>query len=727
MHDFGEMAGNSAAGRLSAACAGVLAWLAEQITSLFAIERPQFVLWTPVLLGIGIALYFALPAEPVHAAGLVVLTCCAWVGWRGRGLERIAGFVALLIVLGFCAAQWRTAWQAAPIITKTTGPVSITGTVLKIEERRRDLRLLLAPSAIGRNTGEALPARIRLTVKRAVSGDRADDRAQATAALPVAVGNHIHLRGVLMPPPAPVRPGGFDYGRMLWFDRIGGIGYAVSHPETVSPPDSASRGFTMQAGIWLADKRLRIARHVRARLDGEVGAVAAALMTGDRAAIPDSVTTALRDSGLAHLLAISGLHMGLLAGTIFFALRGGLALIPPIALYFPIKKWAALVALVGAFGYLLISGGSVPTQRAFLMSALVLLAVLCDRTALSMRTVAFAASLILLLTPEALLQVGFQMSFAAVIALIAVYERLGPRLRSNASHGPTRRVAGFFLAIGLTSLVAGLATAPFAIFHFHRFADYGLIGNLLAMPLVSCWIMPSAVLAFILMPFGLDGPVLDLMGWGIEIMLRCAQMVADWPGAVTTAPALPKVALIVTVLGGLWLCLWRGGWRWAGLAALPLALLLGVLLNGRADLLIDATGRNLAVRQPDGELVLVAGRAGAYGPTRWAAAEGRMTLPSAEEAAQCDKLACIVRMRGGYSVAYIKDSRALADDCRSVDIIISQKPVRHCPSATVIVDFFDLWRSGGHALHIGADSAITQRTIAAERGERPWSNGIPQR
>ena len=726
MPDFGEMAGNSATGRLSRACAAVAVRLTAQITRLLAAERPQFILWTPVLLGIGIALYFALPVEPAPAVGLAGLACCMWLCWRGRGPERIAGFVALFIILGFCAAQWRTAWQAAPIIHKTTGPVSITGTILKIEERSSDLRLLLAPSAIGRNGAQAvraLPVRIRVTVKRAAT----DDPARATGVLPFAAGDHIRLRAVLMPPPAPVRPGGFDYGRMLWFDRIGGIGYAVSHPETIAPPDSESRDFTMQPGIWLADLRLRIARHVRARIDGEAGAVAAALMTGDRAAIPEAVTAALRDSGLAHLLAISGLHMGLLAGTIFFALRGGLSLIPRIALYFPIKKWAAVTALAGAFGYLLISGGSVPTQRAFLMSAIVLVAVLCDRTALSMRTVAFAAFLILLLTPEALLQVGFQMSFAAVIALIAVYETLGARLRPHASQGPIRRFVGFFLAIGLTSLVAGLATAPFAIFHFHRFADYGLIANLLAMPLVSCWIMPSAVLAFVLMPFGLDGPILDLMGWGISILLQCAQMVAAWPGAVTTVPDLPQLALITVIAGGLWLCLWRGGWRWAGLAALPVALLIALNSGTRADLMIDADGRELAVRQPGGELVLIAGRQNAYGPTRWAAAEGQTYLMRAEKAAQCDRLACITQMRGGHTVAYIKDSHALVDDCRLADIIISQTPVRHCPSAAVIVDYFDLWRSGGHALYIGKDGAIAQRTVAAERGERPWSNSPSSR
>lgn len=344
-----------------------------------------------------------------------------------------------------------------------------------------------------------------------------------------------------------------------------------------------------------------------------------------------------------------------------------------------------------------------------------------------MRTVAFAAFLILLLTPEALLQVGFQMSFAAVVALIAVYERLGPLLRSNPSQGPLRRLIVFFLAIGLTSLIAGLATAPFAIFHFHRFADYGLVGNLLAMPLVSIWIMPCAVLAFLLMPFGLDGPILDLMGWGITLMLQAAQMVAGWPGAVTTVPALPQLSLILAILGGLWLFLWRGGWRWAGLSAFPAALLIAIFFNDRADLIVDGEGRNLAIRTPDGELSLLAGRAGAYGPMRWAAAEGKAAALRKADAADCDRLGCIAPMRGGYTLAYIRDSRALTDDCRVADIIVSRQPVRHCPSAAMIVDYFDLWRAGAHTLHIRSDGTIMRRTAVAERGDRPWSNNPVQK
>ena len=339
-----------------------------------------------------------------------------------------------------------------------------------------------------------------------------------------------------------------------------------------------------------------------------------------------------------------------------------------------------------------------------------------------MRTVAFAAFLILLLTPEALLQVGFQMSFAAVIALIAVYERLGSRLRPHPSQGLFKRLAVFFLAIGLTSLIAGLATAPFAIFHFHRFADYGLIGNLLAMPLVSVWIMPCAVMAFVLMPFGLDGPILDLMGWGITLMLQAAQMVAAWPGAVTIVPALPQLSLIMVICGGLWLFLWRGRLRWAGLSTIPAALLIAIFFNVQPDLIIDGEGRNLALRMPDGELTLLAGRPGAYGPMRWAVAEGKASALPKADAAQCDRLGCIAPMHGGYTVAYIRDSRALADDCRVADIIISRQPVRHCPSAAMIVDYFDLWRAGAHSLHIRTDGTILRRMMAAERGDRPWSN-----
>ena len=267
---------------------------------------------------------------------------------------------------------------------------------------------------------------------------------------------------------------------------------------------------------------------------------------------------AMRASGLAHLLAISGLHIGLVTGVLFFAIRGILAALEPIALRFAIKKWAALGALLGAFAYLLVTGATVPTQRAFLMAAMVLSAIMLDRTAISMRLVAWAALIVLLIAPESLLGASFQMSFAAVIALVAGYEAVRvPFGRWRAHGGWWRLPLIYLLGVGLTTIIAGSATTPFVIFHFNRFSAFGLAANLLAVPVTALWIMPWATVAYILMPLGLEGVALAPMGWGIEAVIAIAREVAGWPGSVTLVPAMPVSGIALVAAGGLWLCLWR--------------------------------------------------------------------------------------------------------------------------------------------------------------------------
>jgi len=271
---------------------------------------------------------------------------------------------------------------------------------------------------------------------------------------------------------------------------------------------------------------------------------------------------AIRDSGLAHLLAISGLHIGLVAGILFIWVRAMLALVGPLALRYPIKKWAAATAIAGALAYALIAGSTVPTQRAFLTVGLVLAAVMLDRRGLSIRLVAWAALAILIVQPESLLGPSFQMSFAAVTALIASYEVISERRRyddyGNSTLPPWLRKAGLYLiGVALTTLIAGIATAPFAVFHLNRFADYGLAANLLAVPVTAMWVMPSAVVAFLLMPFGMEGLALASMGWGVDVIIKVAETVAGWDGAVTLVSAMPTAALCAIVLGGLWLALWR--------------------------------------------------------------------------------------------------------------------------------------------------------------------------
>jgi competence protein ComEC len=409
----------------------------------------------------------------------------------------------------------------------------------------------------------------------------------------------VRLAAVLLPPPDATHPGGFDYARQVWFERIGAVGFAVSAPELLPPPAEPSLGVRLAMSVELV--RAVVAERIESRIAGEAGGIAAALVTGYRGGIPDDAQEALRVAGLAHILAISGLHMMLVVGTLFWGVRALLALSPGLALTRPIKKWAAAVALVGGAAYLVLSGGAIATQRAFIMAAIMMVAILVDRPAITLRNIAIAAMVVLVLTPEALLSASFQMSFAATIALVAGYEalrerRTPQRWRAGLVAMLRRHVWQYVFALVMTALIAGFATAPYAAFHFNRVAVYGLIGNVGAMPLVGTLIMPPGLIAMCLMPFGLDGPFLWLMGQGIDMVLAVARAVAGLEGAVAVTPAFSLWSLGLMTLGGLWLALWRGRWRCWGLAGLAAGFLLAPLAP-QSDLYISRDAGMVAPAQ----------------------------------------------------------------------------------------------------------------------------------
>jgi competence protein ComEC len=445
----------------------------------------------------------------------------------------------------------------------------------------------------------------------------------------------------------------------------------------------------------------------------------------------------MRASGLAHVLAISGLHMAIMAGSIYWAMRLFLVAVPGLALRFSIKKWAALAALMGALGYLLISGASVATQRAFIMTSVFLIAVMLDRPALTLRNVLIAAIVILALTPESLLNISFQMSFAAATALIAVYERLrGVRLLrvEGAGRGVVglARRAGFALlryagGIGLTTMVAGLAVAPIAAFHFHTATSYSLIGNLLAMPVVGLVVMPAALAALLAMPFGLESGPLWVMGGGIDVVVAIAREVSALPGAVRPVEAFSVSGLAAITLGALWFAIWRGVWRHAGLAALGAGLVM-TGFGAKPDILIDRDGRVVAVRTQDGRLAAMPGRAGNYSLEKWLAADGDRRAPNAARSAsvfRCDQRGCVAVVRG-LRLSVAREPSALAQDCRHADIVVSPLTLRGgCTGPRLVITQDQLRGRGAHAVFIegqGEARRLRVETSAAARGARPWSH-----
>ena len=565
-----------------------LAGLRLHLASVWAAERQRVFLWVPVLFGAGGGLYLTLPAEPVGwiapaAGGVFALGALLLRRHTGPALALAA---LALLAAGVAAADWRTERVAAPVLEEPIGPVDVTGRVVWVGAGDGPQRYLLDRVRIERLAPEATPARVRLSVRSTGPDGLA------------APGSWLTALASLRPPPAPAEPGAWDFARQAWFQRIGAVGFVYGAPKPMAAPDGEGGGLLS----LLSQVRHWVSARILAHTTPSAGPFAAALLTGDRSAIDKTTLQAMRDSGLAHLLAISGLHVGLVAGFIFFAARGLLALIEPVALRMPIKKWAAGCALLGGAAYLLLSGMSVPTQRAFVMVGFVLLAIMLDRASISMRLIALAALLVLALAPESMLGPSFQMSFAAATALIATYEAARrPFARLAARGGLALRPLVYAAGVALTSLVAGIATGPFAVYHFNRIADYGLLANLGAVPITGFWIMPWGLVALVLMPLGLEGLALAPMGWGIDAVVWIASRVAEQPGAVTLVPAMPPAALLAIVVGGLWLCLWRSRWRFLGIAVIGGGMMIAGLAQ-RPDILVDGEAKVMAVRGEDGQL-----------------------------------------------------------------------------------------------------------------------------
>lgn len=674
-------------------------------------------------MGVGIAGYFSLGQEPpfwVGTAGLSLSLLVLWLIRRRHAPLAVLPMVAVaLLFLGFAAAQWRTASVAAPVLARAVGPTTVEGRVVHVEPKGRGLRVTLERARIGGIGPAATPEKVRVGLQ-----------GRQPAIRP---GDWIRLRARLTPPPPPAAPGAYDFQRRFFFQGIGAVGFSYGAARVLPGGEGGMAPDPMRSlleGVSRLRNTIgeRVVEAFPAERQGTVAAVTRALMTGERGAIDRSVLDDFRDSGIAHLLAISGLHIGLVAGIVFFGLRALLALSEHLALHYPIKKWAALAALFAAFGYALIAGATVPTMRAFLMIGVVLAAILFDRRGLSLRLIAFAACVILLFKPESLLGASFQLSFAAVTALVAAYEGLsGSRWgRRWAGRGWVWTLFAYVGGVALTTVIAGVATGPFAAYHFNRFADYGLAANLLAVPLTGLWIMPWAVAAFVLMPFGLEGLALAPMGAGVSLVLDIAGEVASWPGAVTLLPAMPAWALAAVTFGGLWMCLWRRPWRWAGVGAV-VAGMLSLNWTVTPDILIDEKGRLAAVKTGDGLLAVSSLQTAKFNREIWfrrAAQREPLTFRDTAAAANpvlaCDGIGCIYKAKG-RTVALVRHAAALDEDCRRAHVVISSVPLRRsCPGPGVVVDRFDLWRKGTHALWLEADGRVRIETVNGVRGKRPW-------
>ena len=674
--------------------------------ALFA-ERDRWFLWLPVFLGTGIGIYFSLTVEPPLWLGLVLaalgLVGVAVARWRERGIAPVLAVAA--IAVGFAAAEIETWAVAAPVLERPTKRVLVEGRVVEVEPLPTGRRVLLEPRRLGELPATNLPARVRITL-----------RDTEGAVIP---GEGISALAQLYPPSGPAMPGAYDFQRRAYFDRLGAVGYAQGpvRPLADEPPA------TWRA--WVASLRATMSERIMAALPGTTGGIAAAIITGETHAIPEADDQAFRDAGLAHILVIAGLHMGLVAGLAFFAVRTGLALVPWVALRFNTKKGAALAALAVTFGYLLLSGATFSSRRSFVMTTLVLVAILVDRLSLSARALAWAALAIMLANPYSVTTAAFQMSFAAVAGLVAFYETFRERIGDwYRDAGLVRRWGLHVLAIVFTTVVTTIATTPFTVFHFNRYAVYSVAANIVAVPITGLWVLPWAMLACALMPFGLEHVALVPMGWGIDVIADVARMVTSWPGAAQLVPSMPVWGLMLLGFGGFWLCVWRRRWRLLGLAPIAVGYLT-LLLPRPPDVLVDGEAHLMAVRGTDRAYLVSSHEHSRYAEDTWArrGAVGRgplwpQTGASADGSLTCDRDGCIYKA-GGRVVALERNAASLPEDCARADLVVTPVPNRGECRAKPVIDRFDSWRNGSYAVWLAPDR-ITIESVRDWRGERPW-------
>lgn len=686
---------------------------------MLAAARGTLFPWVPVLIAVGIGLWFSLPVEP--EGWIYTLSCggglvLAGLWLRGPRLLCVPAAAVLCLVAGFVAGGLRAHLVSAPMLDfRYYGPV--TGRIVGIDRSQSDaLRLTLDQVVLERTDPARTPAKVRISLH----GEQ--------GWLVPQPGQVVMMTAHLSAPEGPAEPGAFDFRRMAFFDGLGAVGYTAS-PVVLWDDPAPDAQVINQIRAWLS----------RAMLDampGQAGAFATGAMTGDRSEITQATAEDLRDSSLAHLLAISGMNMAFLVSFVFALIRYGAALIPPLALRVNSKKLAAVISLGVALFYLLLSGANVATERAFLMVAVMLGAVLFDRRAISLRSVAISAVILLLWQPESLGEPGFQMSFAATVALVAGFGAVDGRVMRERL---PRWTLPFFTLV-LSSALAGAATAPFAAAHFNRFADLGFVANLLTVPAMGLLVMPGGAMAALLAPLGLAAPAFWVMELGARWILFVAQRVAAIDGAVTAIPMPAAWVLPAMTIGALAMIILPGRMRWGGGLAVAVALAGWGMGGVRPPLLISADGAMAGLAGPDGRAVSAPKGAG-FVVQNWLENDG--DLAEQETAAKRPgfvgakgERAFVLHGWKGILLSGKSADNMLADACATADLVISgasglgngmagAKPrdtahnlLERRPEGCLVIDGATLRRTGAIAVNKMRDGRL--RIIPARQGRRIW-------
>jgi competence protein ComEC len=709
------------------------------------LERERLAVWLPVFMGAGVLGYYALRFEPAVWLGAAILFPALVTAVMLPGVRWLFGPLAAA-ALGFAAAQFATA-RAPPIEADLpTRATIVTGAILAVEMLPDGRRITIQPALLD---GAAEPLRRSVRVRL----QKKDDGA-------LEAGDLVRIRALIRPPGMPSYPGGWDLQRDAFYAGLGASGYALGKAErTAQPAPTAPMRFV---------QRLRevIARRVTAVIPGAAGAVSVTLLTGASMAIPEADHEAFRASGLAHLLAVAGLHIGIVTGFALTVSRFGFALSERASLFWPTKKLAALCALAAGAAYMVLTGMHVPIIRSFVMACLFTVALLANRRPFSLRGLGLAAAVLMLIAPQQVPNVSFQMSFSAVLALISGYEALRPWLRRLYGASWHRRFGSYVAALAITSGLAGSASAPYGAYHFGHMQIYFILANMIAVPLTAMWVMPAGLIALFLMPVHLEALALVPMGWGAEAVLWVARTTAALPSATIDVRHIPAWGLGLFSIGLAWLGLWQTPRRLAGIVVMLVGLA-SPLADRPPDLLVSADGRLIAVRTRQGAFLQQSQGGSKFTRDAWAQywaigsfrpmPDGTLSPPrpgmsapfpaafSARDSPEsgqtetadndegtsgpvrCEAGACLLRPYSDRPGALLVHGAQHPAFCDQVSVIVSGEPARGlCPRPwPKLVDRFTVWRYGSTAiwLDIGGARVLTDRT---ERGNRPWVPPPPQ-
>ncbi len=677
----------------------MLSSITQKIEDNILAQKDILPVWLPVLFGVGIAIYFSLKFEPAifYSAAVIIILMIFAIIFRNNKLINIIFIAFITIACGFFTANFRTINVAAPVIKKETRPVNITATIEEIHPKTHGTQILFKDVYISGFEAQETPKKIRLNVKTKDNG--------------AAIGDKISTLALLSPPPSEVIPGDYNFSLYSYFQQIGAVGYTIADINILQKKEQNS------FEIFVQNLRRSITNKILDKNIPSESSVATALIVGEQGAIPQKDQDNMKVAGTFHIISISGLHLSLAAMIFFLGARYILLLFPSISLAHNTKKIAAIIAIFSSGFYLLISGVPVPAQRSFITTTMILLAIIFDKTAISMRSIAVAAIVVLAIAPESILTPSFQMSFSAAAALVSCFIFLKPMFREVNNYGLISKIFAYFFSIVISSLIASLATTPFSIYHFNYFSAYGIVANLIAVPITSFIIMPFEILALFLMPFDLQDIALKPAFYGIHLMLKSAEYIASFPQPFSTIKSMSNTSFVLIIFGGIWLLIWQSKIRLYGLAPAIIGIIL-IFFTKTPDIIISQKGNLFALKGDDSQIFFSSMTSERYARTKWQKTLGLRTAMNIKTMPSCDYFGCLYN-KNGYTTLIAKHPIALVEDCKNADILVNLTHQNKICDAAVSINLYDLKNKGTHTIYLGDYLEI--KNVHDSIGNRPWN------